>query len=976
MAHNLNKAQKEAVEYTGGPLLIVAGAGTGKTTVITQKIAKIVNSGMAKPEEILALTFTDKAAQEMQERVEGLLDTSYADMQISTFHAFCQRVIENYGLDIGISNQPKLLTEVDAWILIRQNLDKFNLNYYQPLGNPTKYIHELIKHFSKCKDEMISPADYLKYAENVKLDKDQADIDEKDRLEEIANAYHVYNQILLDNNSMDFSDMIYYTVKLFEERKNVLKKLQERYKYILVDEFQDVNWSQYKLVKLLVAEAGNLTVVGDDDQSIYAFRGASVSNIMRFKDDYKNAKEVVLNENYRSGQEILDISYESIKNNNPDRLEVKLNINKKLISKTNEKSSVRHLHFSNGEDEVADVVKEILELKKKDESAVWDDFAILVRANATADPFVQALESAKIPYEHLASSGLFRQSIVLDCVNYFKLLDNYHEATAIYRLLKLPFWNFTEEDMQKFLNITKRKSIPYFEGLKYSSRLLLSKEGVNVCSKLSALIDEGARESRFEPPSIVLYNFLNKSGYLKYLAHHENKGTRSVIRQIYQLRQFLDYIARYEQNVSGATVSGFMDHYNQVREAGDDGQMYIPTDTPDSVNVMTVHASKGMEFKYVFIVNMVEQKFPSRPKSTGIEVPVELIKEQLPEGDIHYQEERRLFYVAVTRAKKKLYFTSADNYGGKMKRKVSRFLDEINIEKEEKNNVDLKSIIPTKKEIKQNEQKAELVYELPKTFSFSQIKSYKTCPYQYKLSSVVRLPMKNSHYFTFGNTIHNTLQEFYNRVREMNGSVQDSLFSEPKKIDKKDGVKVPSLEDLLAMYEKNWSDDWFLDKKQREDYFAEGKKMLKQFYKDNDGKWTVPISIEGGFKLKVGKYILSGRIDRIDQLPDGSLEIIDYKTGKSIEKATGDDKDQLLIYQMVAETIPEYRNLGKTSKLTYYFLKDALRTDFIGKSEELVKLEEKIEKVIDSIQERDFKATPNKHICANCSYNDICEFRA
>jgi len=967
--------------HTDGPLLIVAGAGTGKTTVITQKIAEIVAKKLAKPEEILALTFTEKAAQEMQDRIEGLLNTGYTDMQVSTFHAFCQRLIENYGLDIGISNQPRLLTEVDAWILIRQNLDKFNLNYYQPMGNPTKYIHELIKHFSKCKDEMISPADYLDYAKNVKLDADHvpqgymASIDEKNRLEEIAAAYHIYNQILLDNNAMDFSDLIYYSVKLLEERKNVLKKIQERYKYILVDEFQDVNWSQYRLVQLLAGDKGNLTVVGDDDQSIYAFRGASVSNIMRFKDDYKDVKEVVLNENYRSGQEILDIAYKSIKNNDPDRLEVKLNINKKLVSKAEGAGIVRHLHFNNGEDETAEVVNEIMNLKDKDETAVWDDFAILVRANSNAEPFAQALEKAKIPYEHLASRGLYRQPIVLDCVNYFKLLDNYHEPTAIYRLLRLPFWNFTEEDMQKFLNTAKRKSIPYYEALKSASQFGLSQEGIKTCLKLTSLIDEGVKKARFEPPSIVLYNFLDKSDYLKYLARSENEGARDIIRQIYQLRQWLDYIEKYEQNVSDATVAGFMEHYQQIREAGDDGQLYIPTDTPDSVNIMTVHMSKGMEFKYVFIVNMVEQKFPSRSMGSGIEVPIALIKEQLPEGDIHYQEERRLFYVAATRAKSRLYFTSADDYGGKTKRKISRFLDEIKIEREELNNLKIKSIVPVKKEMEKNETKAELVYELPKTFSFSQIKSYKTCPYQYKLANIVKLPMKNSHYFTFGNTIHNTLQEFYNQVRVMNGSIQDSLFTKSKKIDKNGGTRVPSLENLLAIYEKKWSDDWFLSKKQREDYYADGKKMLKQFYKDNEDNWTIPVAIEGGFKLKIGKYTLSGRIDRIDRLADGTLEVIDYKTGASMEKATGDDKDQLLIYQIVAETMPEYRNLGKTAKLTYYFLKDAIRTDFIGEPDDLVKLEEKIEKAIDSIHERDFTATPNKHICDNCSYKDICEFR-
>ena len=192
--YNLNKSQQEAVDHTNGPLLIVAGAGTGKTTVITQKISHLIESGLAKPEEILALTFTDKAAGEMEERVDEMLDIGYVDLQISTFHAFCQRLLEEYGMDIGLSNQFKLLTQTDAWLLVHENIYDFNLDYYRPLGNPVQHIHTLLGHFSKCKDELVSPEEYLEYAENMKLDKDEAEKEEKTKLTEISNAYHKYNQ--------------------------------------------------------------------------------------------------------------------------------------------------------------------------------------------------------------------------------------------------------------------------------------------------------------------------------------------------------------------------------------------------------------------------------------------------------------------------------------------------------------------------------------------------------------------------------------------------------------------------------------------------------------------------------------------------------------------------------------------------------------------------------------------------------------
>lgn len=977
MTSVLNKAQREAVEYNDGPLLIVAGAGTGKTTVITQKIAYLVENKLATPNQILALTFTDKAANEMMDRMDALLNTSYVDMQVSTFHAFCRVLLERYDLDIGLSTQFKSLTETDAWLLIRQNLRKFNLDYYRPLGNPTRHIHELIKHFSKCKDELISPQEYLDYAKELKLDKGDANVDEKTRLSEIANAYHVYNQLLLENNALDFSDLIFYTVKLLETRPNILRALQEHFKYILVDEFQDVNWSQYKLVQMLAGKDSRLTVVGDDDQSIYAFRGASVSNIMRFKDDYKNTREVVLKENYRSGQEILDVAYQSIINNNPDRLEVKLKIDKKLVSKAKQKSFVKYLPAETGDDEAIMVAKEIQEIKAKDETATWDDFAILCRANNHAEPFLHALEAADIPYEFMASSGLFRQPLILDCINYFKLLDNYHEHSAVYRLMRLPFLEFDETDMQKFTAGARKKTINYYDMLKCAKQFGVSADGVKKCTAIRELSDEGMKKAKQELPTAVLYFFLEKSGYFAYLTRGETRGDREIIRQIYHLKQFFDYLKKYEQSVPGAHISDFMEHYAQIREAGDDGKIYQVKDTPDSVNVMTVHSSKGMEFKYVFVVNMVEQRFPARSRGDAIEVPIPLIKEQLPEGDIHYQEERRLFYVAATRAKNRLYFTSAEDYGGAQARKISRFLAEIDLAPPEKNKAEKRALIEKKEERrkKNKAEKGEFVYELPKTFSFSQIKSYNTCPYQYKLANILKIPQKSNATFSFGTTMHNTLYKFYEQVQEMNAMKQDSLFGGVIVEKKGKGIKVPPLETLLELYEQTWIPDWFTDKTQREEYYKKGLKVLKDFYKANDGQWTVPVVLEKGFKIKIGSYILSGRLDRVDQLADGTLELIDYKTGKVKEKVSGDDKDQLLLYQMVTQTMPEYVHLGKTGKLTYYYLEHGVRTDFIGKPADLEKLQEKIIETVDQIQKKDFPATPSKFICDHCEYKDICEFR-
>jgi len=965
----LNQAQKEAIEYTDGPLLIVAGAGTGKTTVITEKISYLIEKKLAKPEEILAVTFTEKAAEEMEERVDKLLDIGYVDLQISTFHSFCQRILEEYALDIGLPNQFNILTPTDTWLLIRENLNKFNLDYYRPLGNPTRYIHELIKHFSKCKDELISPEEYLNYAEEVKLDKDEVNKNERSRLTEIANAYHVYNQILLDNNALDFGDLIHYTIKLLQERPQILQALQKRFKYILVDEFQDVNWAQYQLVRLLADKESQLTVVGDDDQAVYSFRGASVSNILRFKDDYDQAKEIILTENYRSGQAILDLAYKLIQNNNPDRLEAKLKIDKKLKTESKITAEIHHLHARTLDGEVATVIQNILKLKK--EGISWDDFAILVRANSHTQPFVRALEQAQIPYEFLASSGLYRQEIVLDCLNFFKAIDSYHESSAIYRLLQLPFLNFSIPALQKLTYFAKKKSISYYEALGRAQEAGVAKDMVTKTDKLISLLQTGRQQARSQKPIAILLDFLETSGYTTYLTHEEETGNREVIRQIHQLNQFFIYLRRYEETLPEARISNFVEHFKYVLDSGDEGSLLQPSDTPDSVNILTIHGAKGLEFKYVFIVNLVEEQFPTRKRGEAIEIPLTLVKEKLPEGDFHYQEERRLFYVAMTRAKEKLFLTSGEDYGGVRKKKLSRFLDELGYN----NEVSLEKL-EIKKQVSVADEQTIIEYETPDKFSFSQINSYQRCPYQYKLAHILHVPTKGKPSFSFGQSIHLTLQKFYQRIQELNSAKQDSLFAASiQEIKTTGGVKVPELEELLEIYEASWLEDWYQSKKQREEYFKKGKEILKIFYAAQKDNWTIPVALEGWFKVKVGDYLIHGKIDRVDKLADGSLEIIDYKTGKAKEKIIGDDKNQLLIYQMAVQTLPEYKNIGEVGKLTFFYLEGDIQTSFMGADKELVKLQEKIVKTIQEIEKQNFTATPGPYVCGNCDFRDICEFR-
>jgi DNA helicase-2/ATP-dependent DNA helicase PcrA len=979
---NLNSEQIRAIQHTEGTLLIIAGAGTGKTTVIANKIAYLIQQKLAKPEEILALTFTDKAAHEMLERVDQMINIGYVDLQISTFHSFCQKLLEDFGFEIGIPNQFKLLTDTESWLLFKRHFYDFGLNYYAPLGSPSRHISELLTHFSKCKDELIAPSDYLNYAQSQILEKGDANIEERDRTTEIANAYHTYNQLLLDLGALDFGDLIYYSVKLFKERKNILAKLQNRYKYILVDEFQDINWAQYVFIRFL-SEHSNLTVVGDDDQSIYAFRGSNVSIIMRFKEDFKNCSEIILSENYRSSQQILNKAYSLISNNNPDRLEIKLGLNKKLFNKIalqeSDSDSVVHLNFSSGEEEARGVAETAVKLKNMTKCN-WKDFVVLVRANSHAKAFVNAFESAGVPCNYLSSSGLFRQPIVLDCINYFKLLDNYKESSAVHRLLCMPFLDFDENDLNIISSESKIKSVSYIEILKKSAQFGLSEQGIAKINKVLEIISNGFKKAKNEKPSSVLYYFLEKIGYLSFLLKKESD--LFFAKQILYLQQFFNFVEAYENTASGANVAEFMEYFMQVLESGDAGHFAVSDIDYDAVNIMTAHSAKGLEFKYVFVVNLVEERFPLRRKSAGIEIPKELTHENSQENDIHYQEERRLFYVCMTRAKEKLFLSNALNYGGAKSRKISRFLNELgyvpNTAQKNQKTARITHFLEQNPLVNNSTDAMSFEYENKACFSYSQIKMYSLCPYKYKLSNILKIPQKGSPAFSFGTTIHNTLQEFYKRIQELNNLSQGMLFKNDLSCEKEGeiGIKTPAINDLMDIYEKKWISDWYENERQKEGYFKKGKDILKSFYEANSGSWTVPIALESYFKVIIGGCVLSGRIDRIDKLENGDLEIIDYKTGASKENLVSDDKEQLVLYHLAIETLPEYKNIGKKEKLSYYFLEQGQKLSFECKKDDEEKFKNKLNNAVACIHNKKFEPKPNKAICEKCVYRDICEFRA
>ncbi len=487
----LNKEQLEAIKHKGGPLLIIAGAGTGKTTVITERIKYLLFSKKVKLSEILALTFTEKAAREMEERVDVAMPYGYTQMWISTFHSFCDRILRQEALHIGLDPKFRLITQTSSIQFIRKNLFAFDLNYFRPLGNPTKFISGMLQHFSRLQDEDITPQEYLKYAEKIVRKKMTSDEKmEAKKIMELARAYIAYDEMKIKESLMDFGDLIVKTLALFRQRQNILANYQKQFKHILVDEFQDTNHAQNELAILLAGKGKNITVTGDDDQSVYRFRGAAVSNIIHFKKVYPKAKVVVLTKNYRSTQEILDRAYDMIQYNNPDRLEAVENIDKKLVSQRKLRGeNIRLIHADRVENEADQAVKEIIKLTEEGKYD-YKDFAILVRANNHAEPFMRALSRSGLPYQFLGPGRLFKQPEVIDLISYLKVLYNFEDSVAFYRLLSIDYFDVLPRDLIKIGNYARRFNLSIFETCEKIDSIFVDSETKRKINKITSIVNK------------------------------------------------------------------------------------------------------------------------------------------------------------------------------------------------------------------------------------------------------------------------------------------------------------------------------------------------------------------------------------------------------------------------------------------------------------------------------------------------------
>ncbi len=938
-------------------MLVVAGAGTGKTTVLIRRIARLIKEEGVRPDEILAVTYTENSAQEMADRVRAeLRGVDVSQLKTKTFHAYCNELL--------IRNKKgfELLEDADLWIYLRRRIRELNLNYFVRAANTTQFLKDLLDFMRRCQDELVTPEKYADYIRRVgcgelptpRVSKSkEVDVLSPDeahgRCEEISRVFRTVDRMLREANLGTFGQMITRAYDLLCIDPVLLTQERRAARFILFDEFQDANFAQVKILETLAGDERNVFAVGDPDQAIYRFRGASSAAFALFQHHFQDAELVVLEKNRRSTSPILQSAF-SVIAKNPDVFSTAKGAfpyrRSALVSAREEEAREQgealataptDLVFTDKDVESADVISIILE-KKKQLRLPWKRFAILYRSHLHNDEVANGLAEKRIPFsiENLNAADTPQVRDLLACAGGIVSL---RDSSSLFRVAALPQFTVNPEDLRAGVRALPRDD----PGPGVAAVLETIPGGPAVLNSLKQAKEE--IDSKNAPARAALDIILRR-----FVLDRESPPVKAM----------LDFTARWEQKPITETrmLAEFVEYLDDFREAG--GAIPVPSPDEDAVTLLTAHAAKGLEFNHVFVLRVRSNSFPSSFKEPLFEFPQGLRDpDSAGQGDdetIHAQEERRLFYVAMTRARDSLTLYGKKGTG-KTDPTPPGYLRELSKDRTLASSVRVRPARDFQTDIfavagESPSRAAEWLAMPPASnlgarLSPSAVAAYEKCPLQFKLEREWRLPTEPPAPLQYGASMHRVLKAYYDSV----------VFGRP--------LDEAALIDLFCA---DLNAAGVQDPYQHELYEKQGIEQLKDFLSAVERNGTPKVlHTEESFEIPIGKTTVVGRMDRVDDLGNQQVAITDYKTGKAQTQEDADRSLQLSIYALAAKIKWGYG----VERLVLYNLADNNSVTSARTSAELQKAQARVEEVAQDIADGKFDPSPGFH-CSYCPYRNLC----
>ncbi len=960
-----DERQQQAIEHVHGPMLVIAGAGTGKTTVLTQRVASLIREGRARADEILALTYTDNSAAEMMTRVrEELKGTAIDGLQACTFHAWCNGLLQRRGADF------RVLDDKDLWVFLRRRIRDLRLKHFVRAANVGQFLDSLLDFMRRCQDELVGPEDYARYVERLergeaplprvarsKKQTELEDVEILERCQEISRVFGSVEDMLREKNLGTFGHMITKAYQLLKDVSTLLEEERRRTRFLLVDEFQDVNFAQVEVLSLLAGSAANVFVVGDPDQAIYQFRGASSEAFTLFLKKFPAARMVVLGKNRRSLSPILGCAFGIVNENPPvfgqtygqkgnsisykrTPLESLRDEEAKQRGETASAPLIEIVTWRDKEVEAADLARRI-QKKRKDRRGRWSDFAVLYRQHNHRDELVHELAERGIPFS-IEGLDVLDTPEVRDVVACLTAAVSPNDAASLFRVAALPQFGINPVELRAAMRTVRRQELDL--------RTVLGNlpNGSSVLGGVEKAHREVEKDgvSADDATNFVVRHFdLQQSDLVAAFLKFVEEWNKKTIAETGSPSEFLEYL----------------DYFVQAR-----GTIPLPSVEKDAVRLLTAHAAKGLEFQHVAVIRGSSTSFPIAYREPLIAFPAELRRSgtssdghTIDDKTLHEEEERRLFYVAMTRARDTLAIYA--NQGKGKDPRPTKFLRELMVHPAYRkfwcthSAAALQDTLFGEEEqriaLQQSNVAAWLMMPSSAGFvsglSASAIEIYEECPLRFKLEREWNLPRDVSASLHYGAAMHDVLHTFYD-VQRYRREISD--------------------DDLLEQFRSALASAGIADRYQYELYLRQGTEQLRQFFEAARASAAPEVmETEHRFELQVGTAKLTGRVDRMDRTGPDTVAIVDYKTGKPKTQEDADESLQLSLYALAArETVGK-----RADRLIFHNLENNTPVCTTRNDAELEAAKVRVQKVADGIARGEFPPNPKYH-CAFCPYRNLC----